>query len=391
MSPTVLIFRTDLLPLSETFIAAQARALRRYTPTFAGLRRVPNGLQIDPSELVTLTAANSLADKIRRRLFLHTGIAPKLLRNLRRIRPALLHAHFAVDAAAALPLQRRLDAPLIVTLHGYDVTTKSELLRRSAPGNAYLRRKSELHARATLFLCVSDHLRRHALDRGFPANKLRTLPIGVDLDLFAPDPLQSRSRDPIVLFIGRLVSVKGCAHLIRAMAHVHKHHPDAKLLIVGDGPLLNPLRALAGDTFHRSAPFPATRLDGAKCVFLAWQPPHIVRDLLRRASLLVAPSVVTSEGHSEALNMAVCEAQAMAVPVVGFRGTGVEEAVADGETALLAPAGDESMLADCISAIISDPVHAARLGAAGRRRAELHFSLAAQTALLENLYDEVLQ
>ncbi len=377
MNPTILIYRSDLLPPSETFVAAQAHALRRFSPHFAGLRLVPASLLLDPCETTVLTRTNHFSDKLRRHFFLRTGIAPQFVRALQRLHPALLHAHFAVDAAAALPLQKQLKIPLVVTLHGYDATMTDQSLRGYRPGRIYLRRKVKLRARASLFICVSEHIRHQALERGVPEAKLRTLPIGVDLNFFAPDPLRSRSLDPIVLFVGRLVEKKGCAHLIRAMSRIEALHPTAKLLIVGDGPLLDPLRALARATLRQ-------------CTFLGSQPPSVVRDLMYRASLLAAPSIIAASGDSEGLPINLCEAQAIGLPIAAFRGPGVSEAVVENETALLVPPGDDSALAEAISALLTDSCLAARLAAAGPRRAQQHFSLEAQTARLEDLYTEAL-
>jgi glycosyltransferase involved in cell wall biosynthesis len=377
VNPTVLIYRSDLLPASETFIAAQAHALRRYTPWFAGLRPVPASLLLDPCETTVLTHRDKFPERLRRRFFLLTGIAPNFVRALQLKRPVLLHAHFAIDAAAALPLQKQLNIPLIVTVHGYDATMNDETLRSYVAGRIYLRRKTELRARARFFVCVSDHIRRQALERGVPESKLRTIPIGVDLNFFAPDPLRSRDLDPIVLFVGRLVEKKGCTHLIRAMSLIEARHPTAKLLIVGDGPLLDPLRAQARETLH-------------SCTFLGSQPPSVVRDLMYRAALLVVPSIVATNGDTEGLPINLCEAQAIGLPVAGFHGPGVSEAVIDGETALLAPAGDERALAEAISCLLSDKCLTKRLTTAGCRRAEAHFNLETQTARLEDLYSEAL-
>ncbi len=377
MTQTVLVYRSELLPPSETFVSAQAHALRHFTPHFAGLRQVPAGLQLDPCEITVLTPRNSLAAKLRRRLFLHTGIAPDYVRALRRQHPALLHAHFAVDGAVALPLQEQLNIPLLVTLHGYDVTSNDDTLRETVQGRVFLRRQSDLFARAHTFICVSDFIRRQALARGFPESKLRTLAIGVDLGFFAPDPLRSPDLDPIVLFVGRLVEEKGCDHLIRAMSMIQNHHPGVRLLIVGDGPLLEPLRAQARASLHQ-------------CTFLGFQPPSVVRDLMYRARLLVAPSIRIARGNSEGLGMTACEAQAVGLPVAGFHGTGIDGAVADGQTGILVPAGDDHALGAAISCLLSDSSLAARFGVAGRLRAETLFSLEAQTAKLEHLYSEIL-
>lgn len=378
MTSTVLIFRADLLPSSETFIPSQAHALRRYTPCFAGLRRVPAGLEFDSCETVLLAPGRSLSHRFRRRLFLETGLAPHFLHTLELHRPALIHAHFAVDAAAALPIRQHLGIPMLVTLHGYDATSTDQAHRRTPAGRVFLRRKAELLAQASLFLCVSEHIRVQAIAHGFPASKLRTLPIGVDLNLFAPDPLRSRAHDPIVLFVGRLVEKKGCDHLIRAMALVQQRHPTAKLLIVGDGPLLDTLRAQARSTLRH-------------CTFLGPQPSSVVRDLMHRARVLAATSIVAASGDTEGLPIVLCEAQAIGLPVAAFEGPGVSEAVAAGETALLSPSGDHAALAASISAILDDPALAARLAAQGRSRAETLFNLAAQTARLENIYDELLR
>jgi glycosyltransferase involved in cell wall biosynthesis len=378
MSPTVIIFRADLLPHSETFVAAQAHALRRYTPVFTGLRRVRAGLELDQEECVTITRTNTIADRLHRRIFLHAGHAPKFLRQLRTHHPSLLHAHFAVDAAVALPLARQVKIPLLVTLHGYDVTSTDDALRRTAAGRVYLRRRGALFSAARAFLCVSEHIREQAIARGFPETKLRTHRIGVDLGVFAPDPCSSRPRDPIVLFVGRLVEKKGCRHLLRAMQRVTQRHPAAKLLIVGDGPLLDPLRAQASATLRC-------------CTFLGSQPPAVVRDIMHRASVLAAPSIVAASGDTEGLPIVLCEAQAIGLPIAGFEGPGVSEAVVPCESALLAPSGDDATLADCISAILTDHDLGSRLAAAGRLRAEKYFSLAAQTAQLEAIYDEILQ
>lgn len=375
-NPTVLVYRSDLLPASETFVAAQAHALQHFTSCFVGLRHIHYGLELDAIERVILTRSDSLSDRLRRRFFLETGIAPRFLQSLHLRHPALLHAHFAIDAAAALPIHRQLHLPFVVTLHGYDTTMSYESLRQTAAGRVYLRRKTQLRDQASVFLCVSEHIRRKALARGVPDSKLRVLPIGVDLGLFKPDPLRSRSRDPIVLFVGRFVEKKGCTYLIRAMAAVRERIPAARLLIVGDGPLLDPLREQA-----RQSP--------ATITFLGTQPPAVVRDLMHRASVLAFPSVVASSGDTEGLPIVPCEAQAIGLPIAAFHGPGVEEAVTS-ETALLVSSGSSEGLAEAIVAILSDAALAERLATAGRKRAETHFSLATQTARLEDLYAELI-
>jgi glycosyltransferase involved in cell wall biosynthesis len=372
----VLLFRTELLPLSETFIAAQAAALRRFAPVFAGLQRMLSGIHLDDAHLILLTRSDGLWDKAKRRFWLRSGNNSSFFRKIETANPALIHAHFAVDAAVALPLQRQLGVPLIVTLHGYDVTSSDEALSGGVTGRVYLRRRHELFRQASLFLCVSEHIRRKAVERGFPEGKLRTHRIGVDLSTFSFDP--EAGREPVVLFVGRLIEKKGCSDLILAMAHVQAANRSVRLVILGDGPLRGDLEAQARRALRN-------------VTFLGSQPSAVVREWMGRARLLAAPSIVAVNGDSEGLPIVLCEAQAMGLPITGYRGPGVSEAVADGESGLLANMGDIRGLTEAITALLRDDRLAAEMGLAGRRRAESCFDLTKQTARLEEMYAAVLQ
>jgi glycosyltransferase involved in cell wall biosynthesis len=371
--PRVLFFRSELLPCSETFVVEQAAALRRYEPWFAGLKRVPGGLPLDEARVIVATGANSLRDKIARRVYLRGGHEPDFVRRIEAVRPELIHAHFAPDACVALWIQRRLAVPLMVTLHGYDVTSEDAALAGSAVGRAYLRGREKLWARAALFVCVSESIREKARERGFPGEKLWVHPIGVDVERFHPE--DALAKEPLVLFVGRLVEKKGCAYLLRAMRMVETQIPAARLVVIGDGPLRAELEAEARGTLRR-------------CEFVGLLSSDAVRQWMWKAAVVAVPSVVASNGDSEGLCLVACEAQAMGLPVVAFCGPGIE--VVDGETGLLVPARDEAALAEALLAVLHDEALAARMGAAGRRRAERLFNLRTQTMILERRYDEVL-
>jgi colanic acid/amylovoran biosynthesis glycosyltransferase len=111
---------------------------------------------------------------------------------------------------------------------------------------------------------------------------------------------------------------------------------------------------------------------------------------MRKAAMLVLPSVRTSNGRVEGLSVVMLEAAATGVPVVGSRIGGIPDGVVDGETGLLAPERDADALAQCIGALLDDP--AARLGMNVRARAhiEARFDIRRQTELLEGFYDSVL-
>lgn len=370
----ILIYRAELLPPSETFIAGQTASLKRYSPWFAGLKLNDRGLLLDAERVVTLTEGDSFQDKLLRRAYLYLGISPGFHRRVRKIAPSLIHAHFALDGSMALTLQRMLKVPMVVTLHGYDVTSRDETIAKTAFGRAYLRRRSDLWRRASLFLCVSEHIRQKALERGYPQEKLAVHRIGIDL----PQAEPGDKRERMVLFVGRMVEKKGCIHLIRAMEQVEAKMPDAKLVLLGDGPLRPELEQEA-----------KTRLRNA--TFLGMQPQPEVREWMRRAQILAAPSIVARSGDAEGLPTVLCEAQAIGLPVVSFIGPGVNEAVVADETALLVQPTDETALGDAILRLLGDEGMRASFGAAGQRRAAACFDIRTQTALLEEKYDEVLR
>ena len=340
---TVAIFRQALLPISETFIRAQANALRSFHPRYIGLSPSNPSLPI-PHDAILLTRNRSLLARCRAKLYNSAGLAPLFHRRAMLANPVLVHAHFAPDGAAALPLATALQVPLLVTLHGYDVTMRDVDLRKTLAGKLYLRRRSTLWERASLFLCVSNFIRDQAIEVGFPEDKLRVHFIGINRQIFRP--LEGRP-ERLVLFVGRLVPKKGCIHLLRSMRRVQDQEPSARLVIVGDGPLRASLETCSKDLRLR-------------CEFLGAQSSADVKEWIRRANLLCIPSITASDG-GEGLGMVVLEAQAMGRPVVGFRTGGIPEALIDGASGLLAPTGDEEKLACHILRYLQDETFWQRL------------------------------
>jgi glycosyltransferase involved in cell wall biosynthesis len=370
MQPSVLIYRSELLAYSETFIVAQAAAMRTYAPVFAGVRRVPHSLTLPAPSFVVAEGAG-LAQRAQRFAFLRTGCAPALLTSLREENPALVHAHFATDAAEALPLARALGIPLVVTLHGYDVMSNDAAHHSTRRGRIYLARRERLFREAGLFLCVSEAIRQKALERGFPSERLRVHAIGIDVTEFQPAPCLEPS--PAILFVGRLVEKKGCIHLIRAMGEVRRALPEARLVVLGDGPERSRLEAEAERW-------------GSQAIFLGMQSREQVRQWMAASRVIAVPSITAQSGDAEGLPTVLYEALAMGLPAACFRSSGIPELVRNGQEGLLAEEGDEAALARNLLRLCHDDALAARLGAAGRARVEQHFALDAQTAELEAIY-----
>ncbi|MER7275128.1 glycosyltransferase [Dactylosporangium sp. NPDC000244] len=306
--------------------------------------------------------------------YLVTRRSDRLVRALAECGVGVLHAHFGVEGVYIAPTAKALGVPLVTTLHGFDVTIgKRQLLASRKPSwMNYVTWRASLFETGAVFVCVSQYIRRRALEWGYPAERTVVLPIGVDTGLIAPLPPPEAPR---ILHVARLVEVKGTADLLRAFALVRRGVPAAELVIVGDGPLRAPLGALAAE------------LGVAGAVrFLGAQPHAEVLAQVAAARVLCLPSVPAANGAREGLGMVLLEAAASGRPVVGTDHGGIPEAVVDGETGYLVPERDPAALAERLLALLADPDLAARLGAAGRAMVERRYDLHTRTAELESLY-----
>jgi glycosyltransferase involved in cell wall biosynthesis len=369
--PVALIFRSPLFNASEGFVQAQAASLERYQPVVLGLE--DKGHVVPPLQRRLVFPPGPLA---RRRMA--CGDFGPVLDRLRPLAPRLVHAHFGPDGLRALPLARHLGVPLITSLRGYDVQLGDAALFRSGRLSwmAYALGKPRLARGGALFLAVSDALRARAIARGFPEERTLTHYNGVDLDRYRPDPSMQRGRT--VLHVGRLVEKKGTLTLIRAFARAAAACPDARLLILGDGPLRPSLEREA-----------AASGCGERIRFAGHTPADEVARQLQQAWLLAAPSETARNGDGEGLPNVVVEAAAAGLPVVATDHAGIPEAVIDGVTGLLVPEGDQQRLGDALLRLLGDPAMRAGIGAAARQRAETHFDARRQAARLETLYDRL--
>jgi glycosyltransferase involved in cell wall biosynthesis len=184
------------------------------------------------------------------------------------------------------------------------------------------------------------------MERGFPEDRIHVIPSGVDTTTFKPTPLPASDRE--VLFVGRFVEKKGLDVLLDAWPTVRDAVPEARLRILGFGPLEGIARA------------------GGEDVEVVLEPDHAtVRDAMRRAYVVVSPSRTAADDAVESLLVVNLEAQASGRPVVTTRHGGIPEYVREDETALVVPENDPAALGVALRRILTEPALAARLGANG--------------------------
>ncbi|OKH27678.1 glycosyltransferase [Chroogloeocystis siderophila] len=373
--PAVLIYRDWLLPPSETFVLAQAEALERFIPYYIGSRLIKQGLRT-PRERTLLLNEGSPLGWAREACFKIAGFAPSLVTHAKKLNPRLIHAHFGIGGSLALPLKRSLQIPMIVTYHGYEEMIADEIAQKSYFSyRQYMQRREIIKQEVCLFLTVSQQSKEYLLRQGFPSDKIIVHYTGIDTEVFQPEP--SIKREPIVLFVARLVEKKGCEYLIRAMSKVQTAQPDMELVIIGDGELRSSLEDMAKASLK-------------KYHFLGVQPPEVVKDWMNRAKIFCVPSITATSGEAEGFGMVFAEAQAMGLPVVSFASGAVPEAVAHGEVGFLAAERHWEELANYILLLAQDQHLWHRFSTYGPQRVRNLFNVQKQAGLLEDIYQQVL-
>ena len=301
-------------------------------------------------------------------------LLPFRMRNLvRRERYDLVHAHNQVSwlygGLGALFAGR----PLVYTEH-------TSLAKFQTAQQKHLKSALRLLGNKTrLVTTVARHL-IPSLERdiGIPSARIRNIYNGID-----PAPYQiriDRNRkmqelglppdSRIIGIVASLTEAKDHATLLRAFAHVLQDVPDARLLIVGEGPLEAGMRKLVdelaiGDHVH----FLGVRRD--------------IPELLQLFDVFTLSSLI------EGLPISLLEAMASACPVVATRIPGVDELVSD-DAGILVPHSSPREQAAALVRVLTENGLAQRLGQGGRDRVLQQFSFDAMIRSYLSCYDDVL-
>jgi glycosyltransferase involved in cell wall biosynthesis len=253
----------------------------------------------------------------------------------------VVNSHWIVPQGLAAALARGTSPRFrhVVTLHGGD----SYLLRALPFGRQLARYVVE---RADAVVAVSSNVRDN-LDAllGRPSGAV-VRPVGVHVANFrAPaPPAPSPFQEGYLLFVGRLVPVKGVEVLLRALPRVRARHPGLGLVIVGSGALEGALRALASTLGLEDA------------VEFAGRRSHTeVAGYLQGCRAAVVPSIVEPGGRAEGMPSVVLEALAAGARVVASDAGGIPDTIRSGENGWLAPPGDPEALAEVLHTALAEP------------------------------------
>ena len=283
-----------------------------------------------------------------RRLTIDLPIAWRVLstalRLIRRYQVGIICIGELNSSAWLGELCRRLTGVRVLYyIHGEEVTTEFN-------SGSFGKRRLDYLRNADGIIAVSDFTRQTLIRLGLPAARIHLIGNAVDTTRFQPaqpddtflDRWKVRGKR-VIVSIGRLIARKGFDRSIEAWPQVLRRHPDAHLLIVGNGPQRAELEALIA------------RHGIAESVTLTG--PVSDDDLLaayRSCAFFLMPNRTLPDGDTEGFGLVFLEANACGRAVIGGRAGGAVEAVRDGETGLLVDGNDPTAIAAAICQLLEN-------------------------------------
>ena len=229
------------------------------------------------------------------------------------------------------------------------------------------------------FIAVAEpHGRYLATHEGCPAKKIRVIPNGVDVERFhprwpnraLPQELNLDPTAPVAGIVAALRPEKNHELFLNVAALVHGSLPDARFLIVGDGPQRAKLETLAHDMgIAETVRFLGTRSD--------------IPEVLALMDVLLLTS------HMEANPLCLLEAMATEKPVVATQVGSVTETVLHGWTGYLVPPGDSRSMAAHVLELMANRTRAGIMGRAGREHVIAHWSVDRMVRGYEDLIADI--
>jgi len=340
------------------FFAREARKLGHHvdiiTSNIEGGAEEPNLIRVGRSQPIYANGSQA-------RMTLGFGLEKKLRKIFARGKYDIVHVHSPLSPILPLVAIEAAECPVVGTFHTY--FDKSFLYGMT---KKILQKKLDKLSAA---IAVS-HSTTIALNKYFEAN-WTILPNGIDLDLFNPHapPPPGIPRDvPVILFLGRFDPRNGLTTLFDAYRKVRGKNREARIVVVGDGPLRNHyFRAADGD--------PGITFVGA---VLESRPSYYAH-----AAMYACPTTKASFGITLLESMA-CETPVVCSDILGFR-----DVVKHEREALMFHCGDVDALADDLVRLLDDETLRARLGKVGRQNA-LGYGWPNVTAAVLDVYTAVL-
>lgn len=349
----IAIFSINKNVYSETFVAAHKNLLQGRIFYYYGSRLAHIQLENSDLKLFDFGLKKQIRRKVSKAYRNRTEPQSLLHKSLIDNNIDVILVEYGTLAHYLLPLFRICDISFVIHFHGYDASVRSVIEKCDGYKEAF--------AKASKVIAVSKFM-KHSLEKlGCPPEKLILNTYGPS-DLFYE--VNSTKENLELLAIGRFVDKKAPYLTILAFSKVLDQFPEAKLIMAGDGPLLNTCINLVeylGITDAVSFPGVIT--------------PDEFRNRLATCRAFVQHSLVAQDGDMEGTPVAIIEAQAAAVPVISTYHAGIPDVVQNKLTGLLVPEKDVEDMASAMIKLLSDIELAKKMGNSGRSNIQENFTM----------------
>src|SRR5690606_7095436 len=254
-----------------------------------------------------------------------------------------VYERYAIFGLTGARVAQRLGKPFVLEVN---YTSRSPLVRRRNKLLAPLARRVDRYvfARASALAVVSSYLKRHLIDDyAVPESKISVIPNAADPEKLDPArhagaPVRPGYEGRIVGFVGGFYPWHGLDLLVRAFRTVAARVPDARLVLIGDGPMRPAITSLVSD------------LGLSDKVVMPGQIPHGAL----HAHISFFDVGVMPDSNVYGSPMKVFEYMAMGKPVVVPDYPPLRDVVADGAEGRIFPPGDASALSECLEQLLAD-------------------------------------
>jgi colanic acid/amylovoran biosynthesis glycosyltransferase len=286
-----------------------------------------------------------------------------LIKSFRKNNIDVVLAEYGVTAQKILKICKQLNLPYIVHFHGYDASI-SEILKNN---NNY----KDVFETASYVVVVSKKMYRDLLNLGCPEQKLVYNVYGPKEEFFKVEPTYSKQQ---FISIGRFVDKKAPYYLILSFLRVIEKFPNAKMIMAGNGHLLNTCKNLV--KFHR--------LEN-NIKFLGVISPEEYMEYLVESLAFIQHSVTAENGDTEGTPVALMEASAAGLPVISTYHAGIPDVIKNGESGLLVEEHDVEGMAENMIKFLENREIAKVMGAKGKKNIKENFNLDRHIKLLDDL------
>jgi len=288
---------------------------------------------------------------------------------------SILHAHFGNEGYYALSVAKRLNLPLVVTFYGGDMSDMPNI-------KIWNKRLFYLFKNGDAFIVEGESMKNKMIELGCPEKKLHVVRIGIQLNEtpYSPRSIPRPGEDLIILMCANFVEKKGFPIALRAFKEINSIFKKTRLVIIGDGKLINDINSLIVELNLSEKVNMLGRLSLDQFFKES-----------KKAHIFLQPSITDSKGGTEGgAPTTLIQMQASGLPIISTFHADIPNVVINGKAGLLSPEKDVSSLIDNLKHLISNPQLWNKFGQYGRRFVEKHHDVTTCVKQIEMIYDDLI-